>query len=33
MSGISKSEVSRLCSELDQMVEEFRNRPLTGRYP
>lgn len=33
MSGISKSEVSRLCSELDQMVEEFRNRRLTGRYP
>ncbi len=29
MTGISKSEVSRLCSELDEMVEEFRNRPLT----
>lgn len=33
MTGISKSEVSRLCSELDGVVEEFRNRPLTGRYP
>jgi transposase-like protein len=33
MTGISKSEVSRLCSELDGMVEEFRNRSLTSRYP
>lgn len=33
MTGISKSEVSRLCSELDELVEAFRNRPLTGRYP
>ncbi len=33
MTGISKSEVSRLCSELDEMVEAFRNRSLTGRYP
>jgi len=33
MTGISKSEVSRLCSELDEMVEAFRNRPLTDRYP
>lgn len=33
MTGISKSEVSRLCSELDEVVEEFRNRPLAARYP
>ena len=26
--GISKSEVSRICSELDQDLEEFRTRPL-----
>ncbi len=33
MTGLSKSEVSRVCAELDEMVQEFRNRPLTGRYP
>src|SRR5690606_3985623 len=33
MTGISKSTVSRLCSELDEMIEEFRSRPLTSRYP
>lgn len=33
MTGISKSEVSRLCSELDGVVQEFRTRPLTVRYP
>lgn len=27
-SGISKSEVSRICSALDKDLEEFRNRPL-----
>ena len=27
-SGISKSEVSRICAELDQDLEEFRGRPL-----
>ncbi len=31
--GISKSQVSRLCQELDAEVERFRNRPLTGSYP
>lgn len=31
MTGISKSTVSRLCSELDEMIEEFRSRPLTSR--
>lgn len=33
MTGVSKSQVSRLCAELDETVEAFRNRPLTGRYP
>jgi transposase-like protein len=28
--GISKSEVSRLAQELDELVEEFRSRPLDG---
>src|ERR687898_474295 len=27
-SGISKSEVSRICAGLDEQVEAFRNRPL-----
>jgi transposase-like protein len=27
-SGISKSEVSRICAELDRDLESFRNRPL-----
>ena len=31
--GISKSQVSRLCQELDGEVERFRSRPLTGSYP
>jgi transposase-like protein len=30
---IDKSAVSRLCKELDEQVEAFRNRPLTGKYP
>ena len=33
MTGISKSTVSRLCSELDAEVERFRNRKLEGSYP
>ena len=33
MGGISKSRVSRLCEELDEEVERFRNRPLEGSYP
>jgi transposase-like protein len=33
MDGISKSQVSRLCEELDAEVERFRQRPLTGAYP
>jgi transposase-like protein len=30
--GISKSEVSRICGELDTAVAAFRLRPLTGEY-
>jgi putative transposase len=33
MDGISKSQVSRLCAELDAEVERFRTRPLTDAYP
>lgn len=33
ISGVSKSEVSRVCSELDEVVAAFRNRPLEGVYP
>ena len=33
ISGISKSEVSRLCSSLDVQVEAFRSRRLDGEYP
>ena len=33
MDGISKSQVSRLCQELDAEVERFRTRRLDGPYP
>src|SRR6266545_4166114 len=33
MSGISKSQVSRLCQELDAEVARFRTRALGGPYP
>ena len=33
MTGISKSQVSRLCAALDEEVERFRSRPLAGKYP
>jgi putative transposase len=33
MQGISKSQVSRICAELDKEVEGFRTRTLTGRTP
>jgi transposase-like protein len=33
MTGISKSQVSRLCPALDGEVERFRTRPLEGPYP
>src|SRR5665811_62426 len=33
ITGISKSEVSRICAALDAEVETFRNRPLLEAYP
>jgi len=33
MTGISKSQVSRLCQALDGEVERFRSRRLDGPYP
>lgn len=33
MSGVSKSEVSRLCAELDERVQAFLNRPIEGDWP
>ena len=33
MQGISKSQVSRMCAELDKEVESFRTRKLVGPYP
>ena len=33
LDGISKSQVSRLCQELDTEVERFRTRKLDGNYP
>jgi len=34
LQGISKSQVSEIAKQLDETVEDFRSRPLTGRtYP
>jgi len=33
LDGISKSQVSRLCEQLDAEVERFRQRRLEGEYP
>jgi len=33
MSGISKSQVSRLCEDIDERVNAFLNRPLEGDWP
>jgi transposase-like protein len=33
MSGISKSQVSRLCTEIDERVQTFLGRPLEGDWP
>jgi transposase-like protein len=33
MSGISKSQVSRLCEEIDGRVKAFLDRPLEGDWP
>ena len=31
--GISKSQVSRLCEEIDQRVKAFLDRPIEGDWP
>jgi transposase-like protein len=33
MGGISKSQVSRLCAEIDDKIKTFLNRPLEGDWP
>lgn len=33
MEGISKSQVSRLCGEIDERVHTFLNRPIEGEWP
>jgi transposase-like protein len=33
MGGISKSQVSRLCTEIDERVSAFLARPLEGDWP
>src|SRR5665213_3774859 len=33
MTGISKSQVSRLCSEIDERVGAFSDRPIEGDWP
>ncbi len=33
MGGISKSQVSRLCTEIDERVRAFLDRPIEGDWP
>jgi transposase-like protein len=33
MEGVSKSQVSRLCSEIDERVRDFLSRPIEGDWP
>ena len=33
MTGISKSQVSRLCAEIDERVQAFLERPIEGLWP
>jgi putative transposase len=33
MDGISKSQVSRLCAEIDERVQTFLRRPIEGEWP
>ena len=33
MTGISKSQVSRLCGEIDGKIAGFLDRPLEGKWP
>ena len=32
-SGVSKSQVSRLCEEIDERVKAFLDRPIEGDWP
>ena len=31
--GVCKSQVSRLCAEIDERVQAFLSRPIEGRWP
>ena len=31
--GVSKSQVSRLCAEIDERVQAFLTRPIEGTWP
>src|ERR1700680_1149302 len=33
LSGISKSQVSKLCKDIDERVNAFLDRPLVGEWP
>ena len=33
LNGISKSTVSKLCKDIDERVDDFLNRPLSGEWP
>ena len=33
MSGVSKSQVSRLCADIDERVKTFLDRPIEGDWP
>lgn len=33
LTGVDKGKVSRICKDLDEGVEAFRNRPLEVDYP
>ena len=33
MDGISKSQVSRLCEDIDERVHGFLDRPIEGEWP
>lgn len=33
MTGISKSSVSKLCKDIDERVNAFLKRPLSGDWP
>jgi len=33
VSGIPRSQVSRLCEEIDEKVEAYLDRPIEGEWP